>query len=128
MLQVIFGIFSLGEPLQFPGKPRNSAEMDVVDLKKVDFLEGVAKKSMNRHSEHGLIFHQPQKLLNSQKTEKKHKTEDDPNKLCCFCQKTQNNRFMIGCDTCPGNSFYKGYCQLVGCGLICWLGSLDGHN
>ena len=104
MLQIIFGIFSLDEPLQFPGKPRNSTEMDVVDLKEVDFLEGVAKKSMNSHSEQGSISPQPKELLNSQKTQKNNKTEDNQNKLWCICQKPQDNRFMIGCDTCQGNS------------------------
>ena len=99
--------------MQFPGKPRNSADIDVVDLKEVDFSEGVAKKSMNPHtqlpcSEQGSISPQAQEILksrlDSQRNEKNKTTEDNPNKLWCICQKTHNNRFMIGCDTCQGNS------------------------
>ena len=28
----------------------------------------------------------------------------------------------------PHGNLFKGYCQLVGCGLIYWLGLLDGPN
>merc|ERR1711971_836223 len=70
-----------GEPLQFPGKPRDSADFDVIDLNLEDnfSLECVANKS-----------------------------ENDPNKLWCICRKPHNNRFMIACDTCQ--EWFHGSC------------------
>ena len=70
-----------GEPLQFPGKPRNSADIDIIDVNLEDnfSLEGVANKS-----------------------------ENDPNKLWCICRKPRNNRFMIACDIC--HEWFHGSC------------------
>ena len=95
---IFFSIFPAGEPLQFPGKPINSADIDVIDLNSED----------NFSTENDI-------------------TENDPNKLWCICRKPHNNRFMIACDTCQGN-LLRGYCQLVRCSLICSLGLLDGNQ
>ena len=66
-----FYIFPSGEPLEFPGQPRNSSDIDVIDLNSED----------NFSTENNIA-------------------EDDPNKLWCICRKPHNNRFMIACDTC----------------------------
>jgi hypothetical protein len=109
--------------LQFPGKPINSADIDVIDLNVEDVylkadlsLEGVAKKSIKPKHQlprikqaRSIISPQAQEnynnsILNSQTiSTEKNTTENDPNKLWCICQKTHNNRFMIACDTCQGN-------------------------
>ena len=34
--------------------------------------------------------------------------ENEPNKLCCICQKTKKDRFMIACDTC--SEWFHGSC------------------
>ena len=34
--------------------------------------------------------------------------ENEPNKLCCICQKPKKNRFMISCDTC--SEWFHGNC------------------
>jgi hypothetical protein len=34
--------------------------------------------------------------------------ENEPNKLCCICQKTKKDRFMITCDTC--SEWFHGSC------------------
>ena len=38
MIFWFFSIFPAGEPLQFPGKPKNSADIDVIDLNLDDNL------------------------------------------------------------------------------------------
>ena len=34
--------------------------------------------------------------------------ENEPNKLCCICQKTKKDQFMIECDTC--SEWFHGKC------------------
>ena len=34
--------------------------------------------------------------------------ENEPKKLCCICQKTKKDRFMIACDTC--SEWFHGKC------------------
>ena len=102
MLLMIFPTFSSGEPLQFSGKPRNSADINVIGLKEQDFLGGVAKKSMNPYPQRPSI--EQARSLSPQAQE----FVNDPNKLWCTCQQTHNNRFMIACDTC--SEWFHGSC------------------